>query len=244
MQSKKHKHKENHVIIVTSDAVDANVKQIRIRPWLMKCIIVALCLVIGGMLGYIYYEQKIWNAVGEKYEVLQKELKDTETSIEDLQAQVAARNAKIEELNKTITVLSETVNAKTENENRLQAVLQQQTNPTEFPINTSATMEEQTGEEPCCVFTSSEGAMVVATANGTVLAVNDDTEYGHNVWIDHGNGYVTIYRNQGEPMVKQGESISRGTTLYLMGEKNTKLYYQMMLDGEYINPAELLTING
>ncbi len=244
MQSKKHKHKENHVIIVTSDAVDANVKQIRIRPWIMKCIIVALCLVIGGMLGYIYYEHRIWNAVGEKYEVLQQELKGTENTIADLQAQVNARNAKIEELNKKITVLSETVNAKTENENRLQAVLQQQTNPTEFPINTSATMEEQTGEEPVCIFTSSEGAMVVATANGTVMSVNDDTEYGHNVWVDHGNGYITIYRNQAEPMVKQGETISRGTTLYIMGEKSNKLYYQMMLDGEYINPADLLTING
>ena len=33
--------------------------------------------------------------------------------------------------------------------------------------------------------------MVVATAAGTVTAVNDDGDYGHNIWVDHGNGYVT-----------------------------------------------------
>lgn len=244
MQSKKHKRKENHVIIVTSDAVDANVKQIRIKPWMMKCIIVVLCLVIGGMLGYIYYEQKIWKAVSAKYEVLQEELKDNESQMVDLQAQVEARNTKIDELNNTIAVLSETVNMKTEKENELQAAIEQQSSPTEFPLNSSATMEEQAGEHPSCLFTASEGSMVVATANGTVTAVNEEAEYGYNVWIDHGNGYITIYRNQGEPMVQQGAEVSRGTTLFLIGEENTKFCYQMMRDGAYINPVEMLTING
>ncbi|MBQ7924797.1 MAG: peptidoglycan DD-metalloendopeptidase family protein [Lachnospiraceae bacterium] len=244
MRCKKHRRKDNHVIIVTSEAVDASVKQIRIRPWIMKCMILVLCLVIGGMLGYIYYEQQIWKAVSGKYEALQQELKVYENQIVDLQAQVEARNTKINDLNNTITVLSETVNKKTETENQLMAAIEQQSTPTEFPLNSSATMEEVQGNEPSCLFQASEGSMIIATANGTVVAVNEDALYGHNVWVDHGNGYITIYRNQGEPMVEQGELVSKGTTLYLVGEKNTTFCYQMMKDGSYISPVDMLTING
>ena len=95
-----------------------------------------------------------------------------------------------------------------------------------------------------CVFTAASGTMAVATANGTVIAVNDDAEYGHNIWVDHGNGYITIYRNQGDAMVKQGETVKQGATLFLIGEENNKLGYQMMRDNEYIDPMEMLTISG
>ena len=116
--------------------------------------------------------------------------------------------------------------------------------PTEFPLTGSASMQEAAEGDPMCVFTASSGTMVVATANGTVTAVNDDGEYGHNVWIDHGNGYVTIYRNKGDAIVKQGDGVVQGTTLFLIGEDNTTLGYQMMKDGAYINPMDMLAISG
>ena len=84
----------------------------------------------------------------------------------------------------------------------------------------------------------------MATASGTVSAINDDAEYGHNVWVDHGNGYITIYRNQGEANVRLGDSVSRGTTLFIVGEKNTKFAYQIMKDNAYINPIDMLDIKG
>lgn len=34
---------------------------------------------------------------------------------------------------------------------------------------------------------------VHAAANGTVVAVTSDAHYGNQVWIDHGNGYATLY---------------------------------------------------
>ena len=95
-----------------------------------------------------------------------------------------------------------------------------------------------------CIFSCTTGSMVVATAGGTVIAVNDDGEYGHNVWVDHGNGYVTIYRNQGEVKVKQGQTVRQGNTLMMITDENSKLGYQMMKDSAYINPMELLNISG
>lgn len=245
MGRKKHKRKNSHVVLVTSESVDAKLKQFRVRPWILQTIIVLFCVMIGAVIGYVVYE-----ADGK---VVQEQVDESESvsEIELLQVQnqeLAERNAELElqiaAQEEKIQILSDTVNQKVQNETELSEQLQRQSTPTEFPLTGSATMEEITEGDPMCVFTAAVGTMAIATANGTVIAVNDDAEYGHNIWVDHGNGYITIYRNQGEAKVKQGEVITQGTTLFLIEEENNKLGYQMMRDNEYIDPMEMLTISG
>ena len=244
MQRKKHKRKMNHVVIVTSDAVDANVKQFRIRPWVLQLIILLLCVIIGVLIGVLVYEGQIWEAVSRSNTEKQETILALQEECQTLVDEKKALESQIAELNEEIQILSNTVNEKVQTENELKAQLEQQSLPTDFPLNGSASMEEITSGDPMCVFTASVGITVVATANGTVTAVNDDGEYGHNVWVDHGNGYVTVYRNQGDPTVKEGDSVVQGTTLFMIGEDNTKLGYQMLKDGVYISPMDMLAING
>ncbi len=244
MQGKEHKRKKNHVVIVTSDAVDANVKQFRIRPWMVQVITGIICVLIGATIGYFIYEEKLWEIARQHNSELQAVMKTLEDEKSVLEEEKSALQTEIDGLNDQIQILSETVNQKVQSENELKAILEGQKLPTEFPLTGSASMQEETEGNPMCVFTASAGIMVVATAGGTVTAVNDDSEYGHNVWIDHGNGYVTIYRNQGNVIVKQGDEVVQGTTLFLIGEDNTVLGYQMMKDGAYISPMEMLSISG
>ena len=93
------------------------------------------------------------------------------------------------------------------------------------------------------IFTASDG-MVVASAKGTVSSVEEDENYGNKVIVDHGNGYVSIYYNGGEAQVKTGDEVSAGTTIFLIGENNKQLVYQIMQDGVYISPTDMLSING
>ena len=241
MERKKHKRKTNHVVIVTSDAVDAHVKQFKIKSWVWQVLVIVLCVLLGSLIGYFIYEEKIWT---DTWKVMSEKNAELEKQISLLEEEKLMLQAEVESQNEKIQVLSETVNQKTQSESELAARLESQSIPSVFPLNGSAAMEEVTEGEPLCIFTASPGTMVTATASGTVTAVNDDGEYGHNVWVDHGNGYVTIYRNQGDAMVKQGDSVVQGTTLFLVGEENTRLGYQMMKDGAYISPMELLSISG
>ena len=237
MGRRRHKRKNSHVVIVTSDAVDASTRQFRVRPWVVETLVLLICVVIGAAIGFIFSEQSELEEdgvqTGQQQEII--------TALEE---ENAALQAQVTELTSKVQVLSDTVTQKTESENLLSLQLEQQSTPTEFPLTGSATFEEVPEGDPMCVFTASTGAMVVATASGTVSAVNDDGEYGHNVWVDHGNGYVTIYRNQGEVKVKQGETVRQGSTLFLINEENSRLGYQMMKDGAYIDPMELLAISG
>lgn len=244
MERKKHKRKTNHVIIVTSDAVDANVKQLRIRPWIFQLIVIVASVFIGIVVGLFIYENKIWEVANEKVSDQQANIDQLELQKNELVSNNEELKSQIEELENKIFFMSDTITQKTESENDLMAQIEKQSTPTEFPLTGSASYDEQTDENYTCVFTATVGITVVATASGTVMAVADDGEYGHSITIDHGNGYVTIYRNAGDSYVKIGDTVVQGTTLYVVGENNTKLGYQMMKDNAYINPMEMLAISG
>ena len=240
MGRRRHKRKNSHVVIVTSDAVDAGSKlrQFRIRPWIVQAFVLIFSVFIGAVIGFYFYQRD--NLVIDDVQPVQQD----EETIAKLQEENIALQIQVTDLSATIQVLSETLNQKTESESMLAEQLAQQSIPTEFPVTGSATSEEVAEGDPICIITATSGAMVVATAKGTVTAVNDDAEYGHNVWVDHGNGYVTIYRNQGEVKVKQGETVKQGSTLFLIDEENNRLGYQMMRDGSYINPMDVIEISG
>ena len=240
----KHKHRISHVVLVTSNATDAGVKQFRIRSKSLWVLIVVLCIVIGAMLGYIVYEEKIWQAVSGRSEEQLAQIQRLEETNASLEADKLRLETEIAGLNETVQILSETVSQKTKSESELMGQLEKQSLPTEFPLSGSASMEELADDKPICIFTASTGIMVVATARGTVTGVTDDGEYGHNVQVDHGNGYVTIYRNGGEPQVKIGDSVVGGTALFVIDEGHEKVGYQMMRDGDYISPMEMLAISG
>ncbi|WP_026528101.1 murein hydrolase activator EnvC family protein [Butyrivibrio sp. VCD2006] len=103
---------------------------------------------------------------------------------------------------------------------------------------------DTTGLDPILILTTEANSTIVASGAGTVASVTADVKYGNCITIDHGNGYVTIYRNAGESLVHEGDTVSKGTTLFVVGENNTKLGYQIKKDGAFINPEDMVEING
>lgn len=248
MRTKKHKRKTNHVVIVASDAVDTGVRQIRLNQKVIWVLVIVLCVGIGWVLGFILYGEQykalIWESANKKIteaqetnRQLQEELEAAETRRLELEGEIIALNSKID-------ILSDTVNQKTEAENSLKEQMVQQSTPSLYPMTGSASIEEITEGEPACILNGTEGTTVVAAANGVVAAVEEDPDYGNRVTVDHGNGYVTIYRNKGDCLVKAGDTVVQRTTLFVIGNGNTKLSYQIQKDGEFINPMQMIEISG
>ena len=44
--------------------------------------------------------------------------------------------------------------------------------------------------------------------------------------------------------MKRGDVVYQGTSLFNIGEKNTELGYQIMLDGNYVDPMSVMDIKG
>ena len=244
MENEKQKPKISHFILLTKEN-DEEIKRYQVKPVVLWIGIVVFCVIVGVILGYISYEERIWQAMDKRSDEQVALIKELEETNNRLMEEKVRLESEISGLNETVQILSDTVSVKTESENELKAILEKQCLPTEFPLSGSASMKEKEMDgHPICLFHSSIGGAVVATASGKVTSIKDDADFVHSIWIDHGNGYITVYRNAGKPRVSEGNTVSYGTTLYIIEEKKEDVGYQMMKDGAYINPMDMLKING
>lgn len=248
MKTRRHKRKTNRVVIMASDAVDMGVRHIRLNRQIVWILVIVLCVGIGYVLGRILYEEQyrtqVWDSANKKIEEVQELNRQLQGELEAAEAQRLELEGEIIALQGKIDILSDTVNQKTETENTLKEQMVLQSTPSLFPMTGSASIEEITEGEPACILNGTEGTTVVATAGGVVTAVEEDPDYGNKVTVDHGNGYVTVYRNKGECLVKAGDTVAQRTTLFIIDSGNTRLHYQIQQDGVFINPMQMIEISG
>jgi len=93
-------------------------------------------------------------------------------------------------------------------------------------------------------------SVVKSVAKGTVASIKNDPRYGLTVIINHDNGYQTVYSNllTAEFVVK-GESVEKGQSIGTVGnsasfeiEDEYHLHFELLKDGEYLNPTEFMNI--
>lgn len=237
MSKNRHKRKVSHILIYTTDAVDADMKQVRIHPWVLAGVTLIVCCVLGAVIGYAVYEGELWGRIREHDASQNAALIAAQDEKDALQEKIDEQDAKIE-------MLSITIQDQTQQIAELQAQIAEQSVPTDYPLTGSASMTVIMDGDPMVEFTATEGSTVVAAGKGVVTAVEEDEVYGSRVVIDHGNGYVSIYRNKGESQVKAGDEVASGTTLFMVTEDNRQLGYQIKENDVYIDPTTIIAIKG
>lgn len=252
MEPKKRRRSTKYTLMILSDSMEEGVKQVYLGARRIKVLKVLLSIILIADICYLVYNPIILSGVRERNTLQASQIKQ-------LREEKAALEAQNAELTEKVAILSETINQKVQSEEAAAAELAESSIPKGFPLTGSASIEEpgeeagENGEEeqqevqenePIMVFKGTSGNMVVAAATGTVSSVEPDAKYGNKVIIDHGNGYRSIYRNKGDARVKNGDEVVRGSTLFIIGEDNLELGYQIMEGETYINPEDIVEING
>jgi len=84
------------------------------------------------------------------------------------------------------------------------------------------------------------GTPVKASAQGQVLAVDDYFFNGKTIFVDHGNGLITVYCHLERIDVKPGETVSKGQRIGLSGETGratgSHLHWSVVLNGAMVDP--------
>ena len=152
-----------------------------------------------------------------------------------------------ESLQEKVLLLSETVNQKVEAE----ADAIEKAIPAGFPLAgiTNILEAEETDEqtqksEPEVVFEAAKGNSVIAAGSGKIVSIVADEKWGKVLKIDHGNGYVSVYKVDASPKVKEGDELTKGTLLFEITDDKEKIGYQIIKEEVYINPMELMEISG
>jgi murein DD-endopeptidase MepM/ murein hydrolase activator NlpD len=88
------------------------------------------------------------------------------------------------------------------------------------------------------------GTPLRAAAAGRVIATGDYFYSGKSVFVDHGQGFITLYIHMSRIDVKEGDSVERGATLGLSGATGRvtgpHLHWAVLLNGVYVDPELFL----
>lgn len=254
------KRKITYTIILTSDSPAASHRRMHIRTGALA--VVSFVLFVAVICYAVYSTITMGGYV-------ERSAKQVEQIV-----QLKEENEKLTAENKSLgdraASLEETLEKKEEQEHELVAAHEENYIPRGFPMSgaaqileedTAAEAEGEQAEEDQAedgdtlkveakkewkerIFVSTEGTKVVATAPGTIKEVREAEGEVSYVIIDHGNGYVTTYRNLGSPIVEEGSQVLKGVALFLVGEDNTETGYSIRKDDEYVDPLELIEIKG
>ena len=92
------------------------------------------------------------------------------------------------------------------------------------------------------------GTPIMASAQGKVLAVDDYFFNGKTIFVDHGNGLITMYCHLDQFDVQAGESVSKGQQLGLSGQtgraSGPHLHWSVVLNGAMVDPALFIAAKG
>ena len=88
-------------------------------------------------------------------------------------------------------------------------------------------------------------SVIKASAEGIVKSIVNDPRYGLTVVIEHDDGYETVYANLlTAEFVVVGEEVTQGQTIGTVGNTASfessmecHLHFELIKDGEYLDPA-------
>jgi len=102
---------------------------------------------------------------------------------------------------------------------------------------------------PALIIAGNVGQEVKSAEDGKVTAIKTDNQTGVTVTVSLGDGYEAVYGQIGEVCVTQGENITEGDIIGYLGEptkyysvEGCNLYFQLLKDGEPVNPLEYLDV--
>lgn len=256
IKPRKHRHKRHYTFMIISGDSDGSTRRLHLNHFRTQLLAYTCFVIALAIICYIIYSAITINTL--------RDIQASQTAeIEVLTTEKNSLSADKEKLETEVEQLSAAINKRLEDEQLSAEEAEMLAMPTGFPLSGTASMASAVDDtnsttvteltddnkdtatgNPIVMFTAGEGSNVIASGSGTVLSVTTDAKFGNMITIDHGNGYISIYRNGGDPLVNEGSSIDRGDILFVVGEHNTSLGYQIQKNEKYIDPEELIEING
>lgn len=87
-----------------------------------------------------------------------------------------------------------------------------------------------------------EGTPIIAAYDGEVIWAYESATAGRWIGIDHGDGIITIYMHASKLLVTEGEQVTAGQTIALVGttgrSTGNHLHFTVRVNGEDRNPHE------
>jgi lipoprotein NlpD len=89
---------------------------------------------------------------------------------------------------------------------------------------------------------------VLAAMKGTVIYAGFDAHFGYVIHIQHSNGFVSIYKHNALLLKKEGEEVTGGEVIALVGNTGSlstgdHLHFELWYKGKAVDPCEYINFN-
>lgn len=248
MASKRHKRKTGYTIMIVSDSVEKNQKKFHINTGILSVVVFVLLV---AAVCYAEYTTILMRGATKRSETYVEQIAELQEENEQLRAEKETLEKQVANLNQTLAQKDAQVQMQ---EETIQAAAETENMPTGFPLSGVAQIKEtdganDTGMQPITeqkevIFTAAAGLNCISAGAGTVLEVAVTQGEPTVIRIDHGNGYVSAYRNGGTPAVETGVTVEKGTALFEIDQNNAEVGYSVSKDGNYLDPMDIIEIKG
>lgn len=242
------KPKYTKTLAMISNKPDGKEYKVTIPNKLYWTIVIAICILAGSVLGFLIFgSMELIQITNEK--ILQHQeyldLKDQHAQLKYQYDELMLTN---ENLTEQVQVLSDTINKRTLEDEAAALAEAEKRLPAGFPVTGSVTETDAPKDEPdsekAVFYKASENSTVVATGAGTVTSVRENAYGKHEISIDHGNEYVTLFVYEGYPLVEEGVEVLKGTPLFFVQDKDSLVKYQIYYQGELKEVYDVMNIAG
>lgn len=244
MKQRKHKHKESFSILLISNTGQSN-RQFHLPSHFFRLFLIFLliiCVAIGW-LAYQYSTSFQYEAsLHEQITLLEQMKTQLEEEKEIQSAENLALAAELDALKQTIQMYTESKPAADPEEPEEDPSI-----PSRYPYSETGILDAPYSEEhPYLSINTQPGSSLIVAGNGTVVAVSSDDTYPVIIELDHGNGYSTRYMcmQDIDLRVEESSQVQIGDILAAISTENTQLDYQVLWEGEPIDPLIVLEAKG
>lgn len=261
MKQRKHRHKESFSVLLISNTGQSS-RQFHVTPSVLRLFVIFMLLLCAGF-GFLVYQYVSGDFAGSVH-VSRKEEKNADEGQKELLEQIAAQEKMVQRLEEEKEALNkENITLTSENKALLEAAKANMgTNkeqeedtqneadvsvPSRYPYSEQGILSVKFSEDHpyVCIDTKDEGN-IIAAGDGTVTKVESDDTYPLIIEIEHGNGYQTRYMflQSADSLKEEGDQVQAGDILVEVGVHNEQVDYQVISDGQPIDPLIVFEAKG
>lgn len=242
MNKQRHKRAESFSVLVVS-SLDRSSRQFNVTLLSLRLAAFALVLICAALGIFICLYASVRGTQAD----LRARLAAQEQLALDLEAERDALNAEKLSLvaeNETLRQTAEPVSTK---ESAESVPVTDPSFPGRYPSYGAGVLQSSfSAEQDYLSINTYSGGNIIAAGNGTITGITSDETYPYIIEIDHGNGYQTRYlcRQEAELRIVEGARIQAGDILLTITNDDTQFDYQVIFNGEPIDPLEVIDAKG
>lgn len=250
MKRKGHNHKESFSILLISNTGQSS-KQFHVSRFTSRLLISVLILMVAaiGVMGWMLFKGPFGNAIGQNN--LRTQVDSQEQMIQQLETEKENLSNELTALKQENEALRQNAEAGTQEEQD-ESVEEADADsdngiPRRYPTSgTSGKLSSYSEEQPYLAISTHTEGSIVATGDGMITKVSSDDTYPVIVEVEHDKGYQTRYmcRQEADVQATEGAQVEAGDTLFTITIDDSQLDYQILFEGEPIDPLTVIEAKG